>query len=520
MARRVLVTHSYSVSNALLFISGEANMQVLSTRDNTLETPALRAVLEGIAGDGGLFVPQHFPTLDRERLLQDSQAGYPEIAARILSLYFDVDYPVLLALTREAYASFDTPEVVPLHKLSDSVHVMELFHGPTLAFKDMALQVLPRLLKLALEKFESKEDALILTATSGDTGKAALEGFRNVPRTSVLVFYPHGGVAEMQRLQMVTQKGRNVGVCAVKGNFDDAQTGVKRLFMDKEFNKDVKQAGYFLSSANSINFGRLIPQVAYYCHAYAKLAANGVITDGDGVNFVVPTGNFGNILAAHYAREMGLPIRKLLCASNRNNVLSDFFNQGKYDARREFFSTISPSMDILVSSNLERLLFEICDRDSATVRAWMDALGSKGVYDIPSDAKEKLAEGFYADFCTDEQTATAIRTVYEESKYLMDPHTAVAQSVYAKYRQSTGDATPTVIVSTANPYKFTTDVWRALTGEDVNDAFEAGEKLSALTGIAIPQSIGELNILPELHNGVAEKENLRDVVESFMTRNG
>ena len=502
--------------NPEFFIPGESDMNVLSTRNRELQMPALQAVLQGIAGDGGLFVPERFPRLEPEALQQAYRKGYPEVAALVLGLYFDIPQAALLTLAKEAYGGFDAPEVVPVRQMADDLHVMELFHGPTLAFKDMALQVLPRLMRLGLDEFDRREDALILTATSGDTGKAALEGFRDVPRTSVFVFYPLDGVAEMQRLQMVTQKGGNVGACAVKGNFDDAQTGVKRLFMDAEFNAEVKRAGCFLSSANSINIGRLIPQIAYYCHAYAKLVADGTVAGGDGVNFAVPTGNFGNILAAHYAREMGLPVRRLICASNRNNVLTDFFNQGRYDARREFHKTMSPSMDILVSSNLERLLFEICDRDSATVQGWMNALGDRGSYDIPAAARERLAGEFHAGFCTDEETGGAIRKVYERHGYLMDPHTAVAQAVHERYRRDTGDATPTVVVSTANPYKFTTDVWHSLTGETVADAFAAAEKLSALTGTPVPESIRQLKSAPELHGGFVGKDGLRAAVADFL----
>lgn len=499
---------------------GDICMKVLSTRDRRLEMPALEAVLEGIAGNGGLFVPERFPTIDKERLTRAARSGYPEVAAYILAQYFDIDEATLLTLAKDAYASFTTPEVVPVRKIANNLHVMELFHGPTLAFKDMALQVLPRLMRAGLDQFHRKEDALILTATSGDTGKAALEGFRDVPRTSVFVFYPHDGVAEMQRLQMATQKGNNVGVSAVKGNFDDAQTGVKRLFMDKDFARYVKNAGYFLSSANSINIGRLVPQIAYYCHAYAKLAEDGTVRYGDKVNFVVPTGNFGNILAAYYAKNMGLPIGKLICASNTNNVLTDFFNRGKYDARREFHKTMSPSMDILVSSNLERLLFEICDRDSAIVQGWMDALRDRGSYDIPAAAREKLAGEFYADFCDDIETGKTIRRIFEQHKYLMDPHTAVAQAVCDKYRKDTGDETPVVVVSTANPYKFTPDVWQSLSGETISDAFAAAEKLYERTGVPIPASIRELKTAPILHDGVAEKDAMGDAVDTFLKRHG
>jgi threonine synthase len=480
--------------------------------------PALRAVLEGIAADGGLFVPERFPRLDGDALLRDARAGYANVAARVLAQYFDIDHDVLLTLAREAYAGFAAPEVVPLRKLPDNVHVMELFHGPTLAFKDMALQILPRLMRLGLDAFAGKEDALILTATSGDTGKAALAGFRDVARTSVFVFYPLDGVAEMQRLQMVTQEGGNVGVCAVKGNFDDAQTGVKRLFADKEFAAEAGRAGCFLSSANSINIGRLIPQVAYYCHAYAKLVGDGTIRCGDGVNAVVPTGNFGNILAAYYAKLMGLPLRKLVCASNRNNVLTDFFRRGTYDARREFHKTMSPSMDILVSSNLERLLFELCDRDSAVVRGWMDALRDAGSYAVPAAARERLAADFYADFCTDEETGAAIRSVHGESGYLMDPHTAVAEAVCRKYRRDTGDNAPAIVAATADPYKFAPDVWQSLTGEGVADAFIAADKLSKHTGILVPAGILDLKHLPERHTGFVEKGNLEDAVRSFFSK--
>ncbi len=491
-------------------------MNVVSTRGDATGMPALQAVLEGIAEDGGLFVPERFPRLDGETLLRDARDGYHHVAARVLAQYFDIPHDALLSLAREAYAGFAAPEVAPVRKLPDGGRVMELFHGPTLAFKDMALQILPRLMRLGLDAFNREEDALILTATSGDTGKAALEGFRDVERTSVFVFYPRDGVAEMQRLQMATQAGGNVGVCGVVGNFDDAQTGVKRLFGDKEFAARVKRAGRFLSSANSINIGRLIPQAAYYANAYAKLVEEGAIRYGDGVNFVVPTGNFGNILAAYYAKLMGLPVRKLICASNRNNVLTDFFNRGIYDARREFHKTMSPSMDILVSSNLERLLFEICGRDSAQVRSWMLALRDNGAYDIPAAARERLAGDFYADFCTDEETSLTIRSVHEESGYLMDPHTAVAQAVLRKYVQATGDDAPAVVAATADPFKFAPDVWRALTGERVADAFDAADKLSGRTGIPVPAGILALRDLPERHTGVGEKDNLRGAVEAFL----
>lgn len=491
-------------------------MNVSSTRDESIQMPALKAVLEGIAPDGGLFVPVRFPAIDARTLLEDAAAGYPRVAARVLADFFDIDRSALVQLATDAYAGFDAPEVVPLKKFRDGLHVLELFHGPTLAFKDMALQILPRLMDLALGQYERKEDALILTATSGDTGKAALEGFRDVARASVFVFYPDDGVAEMQRLQMVTQRGGNVGACAVRGNFDDAQTGLKRLFTDAAFNAEIERDGYFLSAANSINIGRLLPQIAYYCHAYARLIAEGGAAYGEKVNFVVPTGNFGNILSAHYAREMGLPVGKLICASNSNNVLTDFFRQGRYDVRREFHKTISPSMDILVSSNLERLLYEMCGRDCATVREWMAALGSNGHYEIPASAREWLSEGFYADCCSDAETEEAIRRAFGEYGYVLDPHTAVAMAVYGKYCRGTGDATPTVVTATANPYKFAPDVLRALGRGDEANAFAAAERLKEATGTPIPGAILELRRLPELHTGVVDKDGMADAVRAFL----
>ncbi|MDR0361873.1 MAG: threonine synthase [Planctomycetota bacterium] len=493
-------------------------MDVVSTRSGARRIPALQAVLEGIAGDGGLFVPVEFPRLDSGALLRDHRAGYAHVATAVLDAFFDVGRSTLHPLVSAAYAGFGDDAVAPLRALGDGTRVMELFHGPTLAFKDMALQILPRLFRVALEKFDRKDDALILTATSGDTGKAALEGFRNVPRTAVYVFYPEDGVAEMQRLQMATQRGGNVGVCAVKGNFDDAQAGVKRLFADRAFAAEAGRAGKFLSSANSINIGRLVPQIAYYCNAYAKLVDDGVVRYGDGVNFAVPTGNFGNILAAHYAKAMGLPVARLICASNSNNVLTDFFNQGRYDARRTFHKTMSPSMDILASSNLERLLHEICGRDHDVVRGWMRALSEKGVFDIPAAAREKLSGEFYADFCDEGETAAAIRRTYETDGYLIDPHTAVGVRVHQKYRERTGDDAPTVVASTANPYKFTPDVLASLTGETEDDAFEAAAKLAEYTGGAVPECIAELKRLPVLHDRVAEKDRLDEAARNFLLK--
>lgn len=492
-------------------------MNVSSTRGGE-HIPALDAVLQGIASDGGLFVPDSFPQLDLAEAEKCTAAGYSELCAYVLSQFFDLGDSRLLEIARSAYASFDTAEVVPLRALPNAEFVMELTHGPTLAFKDMALQVLPRLTEAAIEKTGSENNILVLTATSGDTGKAALAGFMNVPRTAIFVFYPESGVAEMQRLQMVTQKGRNTGVSGVMGNFDDAQTGVKRLFASDSFRSQAKAAGWTLSSANSINFGRLVPQVAYYVYAYTKLRVQGKIQAGEQINCCVPTGNFGNILAAYYARRMGVPIARLICASNSNNVLTDFFREGRYDANRTFHKTMSPSMDILISSNLERLLYELTNRDAAKVREWMQALSDDGRYEIPEQMQQGLAEFIWADWLSEEETAQVIRGVFEESRYLMDPHTAVAQGVWLKYRQATGDTRMTVTVSTANPYKFPQDVLQALTETWVDDPFAAAQELSSLTGTKVPPQIAELRDLPVLHPEVAQADLMAQAVEAFLER--
>ncbi len=509
-----------SVRFSRLLVKEIKAMQVLSTRGKMNAIPATQAVLQGIAADGGLFVPQEFPQIDLNEMEAYAAHEYDVLAARVLQYFFDISEDSLKEITQQAYGTFDDSVVVPLRELDASSYVMELSHGPTLAFKDMALQVLPRLIRKALEIHQQEENVLILTATSGDTGKAALEGFKDVPRTAIEVFYPVDGVADMQRLQMVTQEGSNVEVCGVKGNFDDAQTGVKELFANRELKDMLKKAGYTFSSANSINFGRLIPQVAYYIYAYAKLAAEGKIKSGEKINFVVPTGNFGNILAGYYAKRMGLPIGKLVCASNCNNVLTDFFNNSVYDANRTFHKTMSPSMDILISSNLERLLFEMTGRDEAQVCAWMDALKTNGKYEISPEMQTNLKETFYADFCSEQETAQAIRDTFRQYGYLIDPHTAVAQCVCGKYRKMTGDSTLCVVVSTANPYKFTQDVLESVSGESVADAFEAAARLSELTGTPIPPQISELCEKPVLHNGCVEKTGLFSAVSEFIHKMG
>jgi threonine synthase len=492
-------------------------MFVISTRGAGGSLSATEAVLEGISKDGGLFVPAYFPQIDLKAMERAAQEGYPALCAAVLAEYLDMSRDDLLTLAGRAYAGFDTPEVAPLKELGSGEYVLELHHGPTLAFKDMALQILPRLMSAALELHHRDRGVLVLTATSGDTGKAALEGFRDVPRTAIYVFYPNEGVSPMQKLQMITQDGSNTGVCAGEGNFDDAQTGVKELFADAAFRAEAADAGYTLSSANSINFGRLAPQVAYYVYAYARLVNEGRIQTGEPVNFCVPTGNFGNILAAYYAKRMGVPVGRLICASNRNNVLTDFFRRGNYDARRDFYKTMSPSMDILISSNLERLLFEISGRDAGMVRAWMDSLKKTSAYEVPADVRKQIEHVFYADSCTEDETSLTIRDTFRRSRCLMDTHTAVAQRVYEKYLRETGDGTATVVVSTANPYKFPQDVLRAVTGAGEADAFAAAQKLRDATGTDIPPQILELRGKPALHTGVAAKGGQIGAVRAFIS---
>lgn len=486
-------------------------MKLVSTRNNSEILDASLAVLKGIAPDGGLYVPTSYPKLDSFKNLQT--LTYPQLAANVLSNFFDMDD--LGQMTQEAYAGFDHPEKAPLKKVAENQFVLELYHGPTLAFKDMALSVLPRLMTSAMKQQDGK-DVLILVATSGDTGKAALEGFCNVAGTRIIVFYPSDGVSDMQKLQMVTQEGENTHVCAVLGNFDDAQYGVKSIFTDVEFAKQIDDKGYRLSSANSINFGRLAPQIAYYIWSYVQLLKDGEISEGEKINFVVPTGNFGNILAAYYAKRMGLPVGKLICASNKNNVLTDFFHSGEYSLSRDFYKTMSPSMDILISSNLERLLYEINGRDDSVVVELMDTLRKKGAYAIKGSAKEALEKEFYADWCDEAETMACIRSTFEQKGYLIDTHTAVAMCVAEKYK-ATGDKTKTVVVSTASPYKFPQDVLASL-GEDTDGmtAFEMAQRLSEVTGTQVPKQIIALNGKQVLHKDVVAKDGMREAVLSAL----
>ncbi len=492
-------------------------MSFFSTRGGACVT-ASQAVLLGLAKDGGLYVPSMFPQISQEKLASFCQMSYQQIAEHVLRSFLE-DYSIeeIEQAVNAAYTApaFDDPAIAPVKYLDDNVHVLELFHGPTLAFKDIALKLLPYLVRLAAKKNEEEREISILVATSGDTGKAALEGFRDVPGTSCTVFYPAHGVSAMQQLQMVTTTGNNTHVIGVNGNFDDAQTGVKKLFSSPEFHEKMDAAGRLPSSANSINFGRLVPQVTYYFSTYVTLVNRGAVRMGQPVNFVVPTGNFGDILAGYYAKRMGLPIDKLICASNRNNVLSDFFAEGVYYTHRTFFQTMSPSMDILISSNLERLLYESADRDGRVVKSWMDLLKDCGSFSIGAQRLAELKKTFAAGFADDIMTAEEIKTVFEHTGYLMDPHTAVASRVLKDYREATGDHTPTVIISTASPYKFAEDVLGSLLGKETvqeMDAFACAKKLQEHTGVAIPPQITQLKTLPVLHHAVCERDEMESAL--------
>ena len=491
-------------------------MKYVSTRDKARQVDAAQAIVAGLSHEGGLYVPEDFPSFAAVRI--ESMAGMPYAAraGEVLSAYLtDYTRQEIDECVAGAYAAArfgDDP--APLKSVGD-LHVLELWHGPTHAFKDMALQMLPRLMTRAMKKTGVDKQVFILVATSGDTGKAALEGFCDVEGTQVGVFYPVDGVSPAQKLQMITQEGNNVHVCAVKGNFDDAQTGVKRIFGDEQFARELAEKGYVLSSANSINWGRLVPQVAYYFSAYADLIKQGAIPMGQEVNFCVPTGNFGNILAAYYAKRMGLPVGRLLCASNANNVLFDFIEQGVYDANRPFHKTTSPSMDILVSSNLERLLFELCGRDDAQVKEWMQALKTGGEYRVDDSTRAALQESFSAGWTDDKKALDAIRRVHAEHGYTMDPHTAVAWAVAEQYREETCDARPMVVVSTASPYKFGRSVLTALEGEEAAaklDEFACSDELEKVSGLPMPRTLRELPTKEKRHNDVVEPASMHDEV--------
>lgn len=487
-----------------------------STRGKSTPVAASEAIRKGIADDGGLFVPVTIPALTTP-LSELAQLEYRELAWQILSLYLtDFTEEELRYAIAGAYDDkFDTPEVAPLVETA-GVGFLELFHGPTLAFKDMALSILPYLMKTAVEKDGQGKEVVILTATSGDTGKAALEGFAGVPGTHIIVFFPEHGVSLVQKRQMVTQAGENTYVIGIEGNFDDAQSGVKTMFTNRSLIEAMDRKGFVFSSANSINIGRLIPQIVYYYHAYLRAMVKGIVRSGEPLNFAVPTGNFGNILAGYYAKKMGLPVGKLVCASNQNKVLYDFFATGIYDREREFHVTMSPSMDILISSNLERLLWHIGGESAESVSAHMAQLSTDGKYEITETMKENL-DSFSGGFATEEETAMAIRNVFESAGYLMDPHTAVAYSVYQSYRKQTGDTVPTVVVSTASPYKFTTAVMKAVDPRYADkDDFALFAEMEKLTGVLIPTAVKGLEARPVLHKRVCETNEMQQMVENIL----
>jgi len=490
-------------------------MKYISTRNAKIELSASEAIVKGISDDGGLFVPSSFPKLDSNLMNELLEMDYPQRSAKILSLYIDdFSYEELLEYTKKAYARFDG-DPAPVAKIEDGLFMLELWHGPTCAFKDIALTLLPYLLVASKLKNGKKEKTLILVATSGDTGKAALEGFKDVEGTEIIVFYPSTGVSAMQRKQMVTQEGKNVHVAGIVGNFDDAQTSVKKIFNDEEVKNYLKEKGITMSSANSINFGRLAPQIAYYISSYCDIVNSGDIKMGDKVNFVVPTGNFGNILAGYYAYKMGLPVNKLIIASNANNILTDFFNTGVYDVNRDFFKTMSPSMDILVSSNLERFIFELLGRDDAKVREIYDNLKKDGKFEIDPALLERSI--FVAGWADESETLETISTFFDLDDYIMDTHTAVGASVYNEYSCEMEDETPTIIVSTASPYKFSTDVLSAL-GKKESDPFKALNKLQNATALECPESLYFLKDKEEKHTLVIDRKDTKQAVIDFIEK--
>lgn len=493
-------------------------MEILykSTRGTGECVKASEAILKGLSKDGGLFVPTAIPKLDisMDRL---AEMSYQEIAYEVMSRFLtDFTEEELKACIAKAYDSkFDTQEIAPLVK-AGGAYYLELFHGATIAFKDMALSILPHLLTTSAKKNHVKNEIVILTATSGDTGKAAMAGFADVPGTRIIVFYPKNGVSPIQEKQMVTQKGNNTYVVGITGNFDDAQTAVKKMFNDKAMEEELDKAGFQFSSANSINIGRLVPQIVYYVYAYVNLFKNGEIKDGEKINVTVPTGNFGNILAAYYAKNMGLPIDKLICASNENKVLFDFFSTGSYDRNRDFILTSSPSMDILISSNLERLIYRIAGENADKNREMMEQLSKGGIYQITEEMRSQLAD-FYGNFATEKETADAIKALYQNTGYVIDTHTAVAACVYEKYVKDTKDSTKTVIASTASPFKFTRSVMDAIDNKyDSMSDFELVDELSKIANVKVPNAIEEIRTAPVLHDTVVDVPDMPAAVKNVL----
>lgn len=490
-------------------------MQYVSTRNKNQKCSAAQAIAQGLAADGGLLTPEVLPKLSPNGLNTMAEMSYQQRAVFVMGSYLD-DFTAseLSAFASKAYGrdKFDVKEVAPVRQVDERTYCLELWHGPTCAFKDMALQMLPHLLSASLVKNEEGKSACILVATSGDTGKAALEGFKDVDKTRILVFYPKDGVSDIQKLQMQTQEGDNVGVCAVEGNFDDAQTGVKRLFSDPDLQETLAGRGYFFSSANSINWGRILPQIVYYVSAYCDLLREGRVQKGEPINICVPTGNFGNILSAYYAKQMGVPVNRLICASNQNNVLTDFIKTGVYDRNRPFYNTMSPSMDILISSNLERMLFEFTERDDEAVKGYMDALAAEGRYEVSEKVKKRLERTFAAGFCGDQETQLMIYKMWKTRGYLIDTHTAVAFYVLEQYRAETGDQTPSLVVSTASPFKFCDNVLGALGVTNLAPGLGIIDQLAQATGVPAPAPLEALKGKPVRFNQATDKAHMADRV--------
>lgn len=493
-------------------------MKYTSTRSSQ-NIESAQAITQGISEDGGLFVPQEFPRLSADRLERMKTMTYKDRAVEVLSMYLtDFSEAELRRCVEEAYTgTFDGENPAPLVEIAPGMHILELWHGPTCAFKDMALQLLPHLLTVSASKTAPGRTMVILVATSGDTGKAALDGFADVKGTRIIVFYPQHGVSPMQELQMTTQKGDNVAVCAIRGNFDDAQSAVKEIFADEAMKADLASAGMEFSSANSINFGRLVPQIVYYVSAYCDLLKSGKLAEGESFNVAVPTGNFGNILAAEYARRMGVPIARLICASNRNNILTDFIRTGVYDRKRPFYTTSSPSMDILISSNLERLLYHLYGENPESVRTLMEQLKENGRYEISAEVLKRLQSEFSGGWCDDRATAETIGRIFREHHYLCDTHTGVALHVYQQYLEETGDRTPCVIASTASPYKFAASVLPAVDDGPVpQDGFAMLKRLSEVSGTAIPAPLANLQNCPVLHKSCVDRSGMKAFIREFL----
>ena len=492
-----------------------------STRNNDIKISSAQAIKQGLSIDGGLFVPETFPQVSLSEIESLKDKKYTEIAKFVLSKYLtDFTEEELTGCIQNAYTpeKFETDDIAPLYKLDDNTYFIELWHGPTCAFKDMALQILPHLLTTSAKKTGEDKLITILVATSGDTGKAALEGFKDVTGTKIIVFYPKDGVSDIQKLQMITQEGTNVHVSGVVGNFDDAQSGVKKIFTDTEFKKELYDKNIVFSSANSINFGRLVPQVVYYFSSYVNLLKDNSIKLGEEINVVVPTGNFGNILAAYYAKMMGLPINKLICASNKNNVLTDFINTGEYNKNREFNLTSSPSMDILISNNLERLIYELSGKDDKLTNDYMVKLATDGIYKVSEEISKKVKENFFGGYCDDAMTTMVIKETYEKYGYLMDTHTAVAKAVYDEYVKKTLDKKVTVIASTASPYKFLNSVISSIdNGYDINeDDFVKLEDLSKMTSTVVPKALKELKGKTIKFTEVCDKNQMKTTVKNIL----